>query len=313
MSTEKIIESGFYDSVNGDRKYNAKQMSAIFDGIINDGVFAVGDAFKTNASSGNIITVGSGRAWFKSTWIYNDTSLALTVPAVASSAYDAVDLVIIEVDRTVAVRAAKIKLADQYSFTDSTITDVAQRRTAAINAAIENRLTTTNEKGQYPIAAIYRASGFTGGITQSDISYLVGSTNCPMVTGILDVIDITNMIAQWDAAFNLWFAQIQADLDGNTAAALTNKVNGIVDGLIKAGDANKLDGKPASEYATATHNHKPEDIKSEGYFGARVRASADPTVQDLGQSQVRNIYAGTEDMTAGVTALATGAIYVVYE
>lgn len=36
-------------------------------------------------------------------------------------------------------------------------------------------------------------------------------------------------------------------------------------------------------------------------------------VQTLGTSQVRNIYAGTTDMTAGTTALATGDIYVVYE
>ena len=29
---------GFFNSENGDRKYNAEQMSAIFDGIIADGV-----------------------------------------------------------------------------------------------------------------------------------------------------------------------------------------------------------------------------------------------------------------------------------
>lgn len=34
---------------------------------------------------------------------------------------------------------------------------------------------------------------------------------------------------------------------------------------------------------------------------------------DLSTSQVRNIYAGTADMTAGSTALATGVIYLVYE
>ena len=35
---------GFFNSENGDRKYNAEQMSAIFDGIIADGVFTtIGD------------------------------------------------------------------------------------------------------------------------------------------------------------------------------------------------------------------------------------------------------------------------------
>ena len=35
--------------------------------------------------------------------------------------------------------------------------------------------------------------------------------------------------------------------------------------------------------------------------------------QDPATSQVRNIYAGTADMEAGVTSLATGALYFVYE
>ena len=32
------VSSGFFNSLNGDRKYNAAQMSAIFDGLIIDGV-----------------------------------------------------------------------------------------------------------------------------------------------------------------------------------------------------------------------------------------------------------------------------------
>ena len=33
------VSYGFYNSLNGDRKYNARHMSMIFDGIIRDGVF----------------------------------------------------------------------------------------------------------------------------------------------------------------------------------------------------------------------------------------------------------------------------------
>lgn len=36
-------------------------------------------------------------------------------------------------------------------------------------------------------------------------------------------------------------------------------------------------------------------------------------VQDVTVAQVRNIYAGTADMEAGVTPLASGDIYFVYE
>ena len=33
----------------------------------------------------------------------------------------------------------------------------------------------------------------------------------------------------------------------------------------------------------------------------------------VGTAQMRNIYAGTADMTAGTTSLATGTIYLMYE
>ncbi len=60
------------------------------------------------------------------------------------------------------------------------------------------------------------------------------------------------------------------------------------------------------------HNHSAADINSSSTLGAQVKANA-TSVQTLGTSQLRNIYAGTSDMTAGTSALTTGDIYVVYE
>ena len=41
-----------------------------------------------------------------------------------------------------------------------------------------------------------------------------------------------------------------------------------------------------------------------------LKAMSSPAV---GTAQARNIYAGTSDMTAGSSTLATGTIYLVYE
>lgn len=49
-----------------------------------------------------------------------------------------------------------------------------------------------------------------------------------------------------------------------------------------------------------------------GAFGGQVKANA-TAVAALDIAQVRNIYAGTSDLTAGVSTLATGDIYLVYE
>ena len=64
---------GFFNSQNGDRKYNAEQMASIFDGLIKDGVYdTVGDIFAVTPGTGMQVRVGSGRAWFAHTWNNND-------------------------------------------------------------------------------------------------------------------------------------------------------------------------------------------------------------------------------------------------
>ena len=46
------VTYGFYNSINGDRKYNALEMSSIFDGIIVDGVYmSIGDALNVHGST----------------------------------------------------------------------------------------------------------------------------------------------------------------------------------------------------------------------------------------------------------------------
>ena len=338
-----MITSGFYDSVNGDRKYNAEQLSAIFNGIINDGVLMkFEEAFSVRADSGNRVTVGKGRAWFNSTWINNDASLSIPIPALPGSGLHVVDVLVLEVNRGADVRAAAAKFAEQYVSSDASLTEGS-----AIEQAIDSKLINTATLHQYPIAAIYRKVGTTDDVTQADITNFVGTSHCPYVTGILEVVDIDDMVAQWGDQFMQWFNSIKANLEsagdlsklasdvaslqnGSTPAgdatklggkaaseyALASAVTAITNGTTAAGNATKLGGKAASEYAAASHTHKPSNVSASGesdmYFGSRVMANA-TAVATLTNSQVRNIYAGTSDMTAGTTALASGAIYVVYE
>ena len=68
-----------------------------------------------------------------------------------------------------------------------------------------------------------------------------------------------------------------------------------------------LDGKAAS-----SHKHSAADINTSSTLGARVNANATATAT-LANVTLRNIYAKTTDMTAGSTALTTGAICLIYE
>lgn len=67
---------------------------------------------------------------------------------------------------------------------------------------------------------------------------------------------------------------------------------------------------PTSMTPTA-HNQDASTITA-GTFAGQVVANA-TAVATVGTAQVRNIYAGTSDMTAGSSSLATGALYFVYE
>lgn len=183
------VTSGFFNSLNGDRLYNAEQMSAIFDGIINDGVFAnIGTTFGVKASSGTTVTVGIGRAWFNSTWILNDAILPVILDT-SEAVLDRYDAVVIEVDRSESVRAGSIK---------------AIKGTPASSPKYPT-MSSTTAVHQYPIAYIYRKAGSTS-IAQADITNKVGTSSCPYVTGILKTMTIDNIVAQWESQWTRWYA-----------------------------------------------------------------------------------------------------------
>lgn len=63
--------------------------------------------------------------------------------------------------------------------------------------------------------------------------------------------------------------------------------------------------------AASSHTHGAGSVTA-GTLGGQVVANS-TAVAATGTAQVRNIYAGTSDMTAGSTALTTGNLYFVYE
>ena len=70
--------SGFFNSVNGDRAYNAEQMSRIFEGLITDGVYeSVGNKLAVQPNGGMAIQIATGRGWFNKHWVNNDSEYTL--------------------------------------------------------------------------------------------------------------------------------------------------------------------------------------------------------------------------------------------
>lgn len=211
------VSSGFFNSLNGDRKYNAAQMSAIFDGLIIDGVFAsIGTAFAVKAAGGLTVNVGVGKAWFDRTWTVNDSILPMTAPE-AEVLLDRIDAVVLEVNGMESVRENTIKFVKGNP------------------SSAPSRPTLTNEGNvhQYPLCYIYRKYG-TAVINQADITPMVGTESTPFVTGILQTISLDELLGKWqdeldrftdarsqevddwiareESDFTAWFNKMKADL-----------------------------------------------------------------------------------------------------
>ena len=99
----------------------------------------------------------------------------------------------------------------------------------------------------------------------------------------------------------LW-SRIKAALKGYFDALYAAKSNSHAWGTIT--------GKPET-FPPAAHKHSAADV-SAGTLGGQVQANAGAAAA-LGTAQVRNIRAGTADLTAGSSSLASGEIYLVYE
>lgn len=212
------VTSGFFNSINHDRLYDAEQLSSIFDGVILDGVYEnIGDAFNvTSSGDGNTVLIGTGRAWFNHTWILNDSKYAVTLdPSV--EAFSRIDAIVIDIDKRTEQRTNSIKVLK------------------GVYANSPSKPSMIHEKlhDQYPIAYINIDKGSTS-VDNSKITRAVGTSECPIVTGVLEVINDDAYWQQLNSNFMTWWDGIKESLSESDVANiivrltdLENKVNGL--------------------------------------------------------------------------------------
>ena len=188
--------SGFFNSVDHDRLYDATDISRLFDGLIRDGIFAsIGDCLVVKQSNQMNVTVGTGRAWFNHTWSYNDALYPVTIPP-SEILMDRIDAIVLEINSVESVRANSIKLI----------------KGTPASTPTKPALTNTKEVHQYPLAYVTVGKEVTS-IRQADIENCVGTSACPFVTGILEVISIEQLIPQWKDILNRFVEENTANFN----------------------------------------------------------------------------------------------------
>ena len=189
------ISSGFFNSVSGDRLYNAEQMTLYFEGLISNGVYeSIGDKLQVTAGEGMTVTVGTGRAMIKSHWIKNDAAISLTIDA-ASAQYNRIDAVVL-----------------QYNATARSINLIVRKGDETTGVPNAPQYIRTNDIYELWLATV-RVMKNTTAITQDMIVDFRMSALCGFVTGLIKQVDTSTLYDQWQAAYENYYAQTTAALD----------------------------------------------------------------------------------------------------
>ncbi|EQB20041.1 hypothetical protein UNSWDHB_2627 [Dehalobacter sp. UNSWDHB] len=180
-------KSSFFNSVSGDRTYQAADWASYFGSIIGNGVFPLPSTnLQVMAGEGMNVTVKAGKAWING-YFYNNTSdLALAI-GTADGVLNRIDRIVIRWDLTNRVISVQ-KKSSGYS---ASPTAPALQRDADIY--------------ELAIADIYVAAGATaiagGNITDQRLN----TSLCGVVAGVVTQIDTATFNAQLQA----WFANYQ--------------------------------------------------------------------------------------------------------
>ena len=188
------VTFGFYNASNHDRLYNAEQVSQLFDGLIQNGIYeTIGGAMTVSPGTGMSVNVAPGRAWFDHTWTYNDAILPLELEE-SVSVIGRIDAVVLEIDARIDKRTNTIKVIT------GTPSSEPQKP----------ELINTDQIHQYPLAYVTVGPDVTS-IGTGEIENMVGTEQTPFVIGVVKTMEIDFIVNEWEgqweevlADFNNW-------------------------------------------------------------------------------------------------------------
>ena len=259
---------GFFNSVDGDRVYNADQMSEMFDGLITDGVYqTVGDAMQVVATTGLTVNVSTGRARINSQWAKVDAAYSITLNTahVTLNRYTAICL--------------RIDIANRQ------ITLIARDGT---NATTPTKPEPVRNAYYYELilAYVYVGAGKTS-ITQANIEDTRANTSlCGIVSSLVQQLDTQTLYKQYTAAYAEQLAKMQEWFTEQQTAFttwfndLTETLN--VDTYISNATANYITTSTSGERyidIPASLNYSTNDLLLVFINGVNLAQGVDYTIQ----------------------------------
>lgn len=184
-----MVSYGFFDSVNGDRRYSAEDFTNFLGNLVSDGVIASpSNCLQVQASEGFTIKITAGWAYILHHYFHNDSDFYLTLDA-PDIARDRVDRIVIRFD----VAERKV----EFAIRKGEPKDVGKASVPAIQR--------DETIWELSLARIYVAEDYTEIRQEYITDERDDSIVCGWVTGLIQQIDTTNLFAQYDDAFWAWF------------------------------------------------------------------------------------------------------------
>lgn len=277
--------TGYYNSLNGDRKYNAETIAKYFAGLFTRGVLQnYNGKFLVLANGGMKVSVKTGKAFFSDgKWIENTADITLTLDP-SDVVLSRVDRIVLRNDKNEGVRNASVILKKGIPGANP------------VAPALQND-TYVEELCLCDI----KVNKLAENITQANITNTIPNTSlCGYVTGLIDQVDTSDLYKQYETAykefydksnkeFNDWFQNLKENLSTSTLmrqytnrAVTTQQDQTVIDIGIPQYDPDldilevfvngvfiieeKTDGQGYTKNKTQITLNLPLDINQEVYF-----------------------------------------------
>ena len=205
------MRSGFFNSIDGDRKYDADDISNYFLKLISNGVFATpANSMQIQAAGGMKVKVTPGWAFINCKWLRLDNDYYITLDK-ADVKCNRVDRIVLRLDPSDEARNITIQV---------------KKGDAQEKAYLKSLERVKNGVWELSLGYVWVHANATE-IRQSNIVDERANTDvCGFVTGLIDQIDTTNLFAQYNDSFKEFMEGLKNGSggigDGNLIQTFTN-------------------------------------------------------------------------------------------
>ena len=211
------IKYGFFNSIDGDRKYTAADIGNYLMGIVSSGVYAdKSTSLQVLANTGMAVEVQPGRAMLH--YHYMESDMPLVLNLAAGGAQDRVDAIVALVDM------------------NNRLCDIVVKKGTEAAKPTAPAMERTDTLKEYMLASVY-VPRLSNSITQANITDTRADTTvCGFVTGVIDQVDTSTLFEQWRTAYDKAVAEMATWYAGLT----DNYVDGTGLPIPSGGDAGKI-------------------------------------------------------------------------